>query len=238
MTITYEVASLEERPAFPPHKLRLYQLLNKACPYAQRVDWLLRALNLDFEVFLIDAQNKPKWYHLVNPRSKVPALETPDGDVFIESQIILWYLLEKYHGPLTQKVLPDDPIVRYNVRLLLSVWDEKVGTAYFQAYQSFGPAGDPSKREQALANYHNGLKELSAAIKGPLPLFVTIAIYPWFYRAKIFPFGDVKPPTSEEYNNLQNWLSDVEHSLDDNFQQSAITHENYIALLEKIGFKK
>jgi glutathione S-transferase len=227
---------MSERPPFPPAKTRVYQLLNKACPYAQRVEWLLRVLNVDHEVVEIDVRNKPSWYSDVNPRLKVPALELHDGNTLIESQIILWYLIEKYPEE-SKKVLSEDLIERYHTRLAIALFDEKVAPAFYQLRTAFGPNGDLSKKEFLFQNLQNVLKEYNDTLPGTVPLFLTILTYPWFYRShitqEIFQFT---VPRTEEFSKLSDWLDSVAH--DDAFLGSAVSRESMVGLYERLGYKK
>jgi len=228
---------MSERPPFPPSKPRVYQLLHKACPYAQRVEWLLRVLNVDHEVVEINVQNKPSWYSDVNPRLKVPALELPDGHTLIESQIISWYLIEKYPEEASKKVLSNDLHERYQTRLALALFDEKVAPAFYQVRAAFGVNGDPSKKELLFQNLRNVLQEFSEALPPVVPLFLTILTYPWFYRSQITQeLFEFKIPRSEEFGKLNNWLDSVVQ--DDAFVGSTVSRENMLALYERLGYKK
>ncbi|KAJ1795694.1 hypothetical protein LPJ56_007307, partial [Coemansia sp. RSA 2599] len=61
---------------------------NYACPFAQRALRAFHVAKVPYKLVEIDLQNKPTWYHLVNPQLKVPALRTPSGDLLIESLVI------------------------------------------------------------------------------------------------------------------------------------------------------
>jgi len=226
-----------ERPPSPPSKPRLYLLINKACPYAQRVEWLLRAIHVDHDLVEVNMKEKPEWYKEINPRQKVPALELPEGPILIESQAISWYLLEKYPEVSKKEVLTDDPLERYHTRLALAFFDEVVAPAFYQLRSAFGANGDPSKKEFVFENLRRVLKEYSGLLPEKVPLFLTIMTYPWFYRSEItqelFEF-DI--PRGEGYQKLNEWLDSVEH--DETFHGCAVSSEHMIALYEKYGFRK
>lgn len=100
-------------PAKHPDRLQLYSL---PTPNGVKVSIMLEEIGLPYEVHLVrfDAQDQmsPEFLSL-SPNNKIPAIIDPDGPggrplPLFESGAILYYLAEK-----TGKLLPQDPIARY-----------------------------------------------------------------------------------------------------------------------------
>lgn len=100
-------------PAKHPDRLQLYSL---PTPNGVKVSIMLEEIGLPYEVHLVrfDAQDQmsPEFLSL-SPNNKIPAIIDPNGPggrplPLFESGAILYYLAEK-----TGKLLPQDPIARY-----------------------------------------------------------------------------------------------------------------------------
>jgi GSH-dependent disulfide-bond oxidoreductase len=100
-------------PALYPDRLQLYSL---PTPNGVKVSIMLEEIGLPYEVHLVDFnkddQKTPEFLSL-NPNGKIPAIIDPDGPggkplPLFESGAILQYLAEK-----TGKLLPSDPVRRY-----------------------------------------------------------------------------------------------------------------------------
>jgi GST-like protein len=100
-------------PALYPDRLQLYSL---PTPNGVKVSIMLEEIGLPYEVHLIDIGKNESWteeYLSLNPNGKIPAILDPNGPggkplALFESGAILLYLAEK-----TGKLLPADPILRY-----------------------------------------------------------------------------------------------------------------------------
>src|SRR6201990_1902175 len=100
-------------PARHPDRLQLYSL---PTPNGVKVSIMLEEIGLPYEDHLVDfnkdAQKTPEFLSL-NPNGKIPAILDPNGPSgkplgLFESGAILQYLAEK-----TGKLLPADPVRRY-----------------------------------------------------------------------------------------------------------------------------
>lgn len=100
-------------PAQHPDRLQLYSL---PTPNGVKVSIMLEEIGLPYEPHAIDIGQNETWtpeFLSLNPNGKIPAIIDPDGPGgrpigLFESGAILLYLAEK-----TGKLLPADPVLRY-----------------------------------------------------------------------------------------------------------------------------
>jgi glutathione S-transferase len=102
--------------------LELYHNINSVC--AQKVRLALKEKNLEAEEHLLTLRGDQfdAAYLKLNPSGVVPTL-VHDGNVIVESSLILYYLNEAFPDcPL----MPSQPLLRYRVRLYNKLIDEYV----------------------------------------------------------------------------------------------------------------
>ncbi|MGE3303869.1 MAG: glutathione S-transferase family protein [Hyphomonadaceae bacterium] len=100
-------------PAADPSVLQLYSL---PTPNGVKVSIMLEEIGLPYEPHLIDIGKNESWtpeFLSLNPNGKIPAIIDPNGPggkpiALFESGAILLYLADK-----TGKLIPQDPIARY-----------------------------------------------------------------------------------------------------------------------------
>ncbi len=100
-------------PAKHPERLQLYSV---PTPNGVKVSIMLEEIGLPYEPHFINIGENESWtleYLSLNPNGKIPAILDPDGPggqplALFESGAILQYLAEK-----TGKLLPADPVRRY-----------------------------------------------------------------------------------------------------------------------------
>ena len=73
------------------------------CPFVQRVNAVLEAKKLKYEVEYVDLMNLPDWFIEISPNAEVPILETDNNAVLFESFAICEYLEEMYSPDLHPK---------------------------------------------------------------------------------------------------------------------------------------
>ena len=104
----------------------LYNAPQSTC--SQRVRFVLNAKKLPFAEIKLDLlagdQFKPD-YLALNPNGVVPTL-VHDGNVIIESSLILYYIDEAFPSP---PLMPADPVARHRVRLYNKLIDEYMHNA-------------------------------------------------------------------------------------------------------------
>jgi glutathione S-transferase len=66
------------------------------CPFVQRVNAVLEAKKLKYEIEYIDLMNLPDWFVDISPNAEVPVLVTDNNAVLFESFAICEFLEEKY----------------------------------------------------------------------------------------------------------------------------------------------
>jgi len=101
-------------------------ITNKMCPFAQKAWISLEASQTPYvlkEVSLYGSGGKPAWFMKMNPSGTVPVIETQDGNIYPDSELILDYIQEtttlhlqgtnidegkvqKWRKNITQKVIP------------------------------------------------------------------------------------------------------------------------------------
>ena len=75
------------------------------CPFVQRVNAVLEAKKVPYEIEYIDLMNLPGWFAEISPNAKVPILVTDNNVTLFESFAICEYLEEMYPPALH----PNDP---------------------------------------------------------------------------------------------------------------------------------
>lgn len=99
------------------------------CPYAQRTWIALNEKGVDFKPVFVDLRSKPEWFFPLNPKGQVPTLawQEPDGPQSLyESLVCNEYVQEGFQGP---GLLPDNPVARSKVRLLIDQFGQKFAPA-------------------------------------------------------------------------------------------------------------
>jgi glutathione S-transferase len=92
------------------------------CPFVQRVNAVLEAKKLDYEVEYVDLTNLPDWFLKISPNAEVPVLVTDNNTPLFESFAICEYLEELY----PPKLHPSDP----EKRALHRAWARQAATQY------------------------------------------------------------------------------------------------------------
>jgi glutathione S-transferase len=129
--------------------LELYHNINSVC--AQKVRIALKEKGREAKEYLLTLrgdQNDPA-YEKLNPNGVVPTL-VHDGNVIVESSLILYYIDEAFPSP---PLMPSSPVARHRVRLYNKLIDEYMHNAC--TIMTFATAFRPNflkmPREQWLA---------------------------------------------------------------------------------------
>src|SRR3954454_2442117 len=142
-------------PAKHPDRLQLYSL---PTPNGVKVSIMLEEIGLPYEVHLVDFnkdyQKTPEFLSL-NPNGKIPAILDPDGPGgkpfgLFESGAILQYLAEK-----TGRLLPPDPVRRYETIQWLYFQMAAVGPMFGQVGYFHKFAGKEIADKRPLERYRN-----------------------------------------------------------------------------------
>ncbi|KAI8318612.1 glutathione S-transferase [Martensiomyces pterosporus] len=148
-----------------PYKENTYTLYSNAqCPYSQRARRAFKAAKIPFTVEEIDLSNKPEWYHLVNPQLKVPALRTPEGDIFAESLVISEYVADKF--PEAQ-LLSSDATERAQLRLFIELFASRITTFIYRALRAAEKEDQEKEKESLLAGVRAVSEELARQWERP-----------------------------------------------------------------------
>jgi len=96
--------------------MKLYGYWRSSATYRVRIALALKNLDYDYEpVNLLKGEQQSPAYLAKNPVGLVPALETSEGALIIQSIAIIEYLEETYPDP---SVLPGNAIARANARAI------------------------------------------------------------------------------------------------------------------------
>ena len=155
-------------PAAYPDRLQLYSL---PTPNGVKVSIMLEEIGLPYEPHLVDFgkgdQKTPEFLSL-NPYGKIPAILDPDGPggkplPLFESGAILLYLAEK-----TGKLLPADPIRRYETIEWVFFQMGAMGPMFGQVGFFHKFAGREYEDKRPLHRYRDEAKRVLAVLEGRL----------------------------------------------------------------------
>ncbi|XP_022906175.1 pyrimidodiazepine synthase-like [Onthophagus taurus] len=162
-------------------KLRLFT--NRFCPYCQRVQLVLDAKKLQYDVIYVNMHNKPDWFYQISPLGKLPALELENGDVLYESLIIVDYLDEKYiQHPLHHK----DPLKKAKDKILIEQFSKVVNTMYNMLMLTTTNDDNESVISDGLETFEKELNNRQGPFYGGMhPGMLDYMIWPWCERAEL-----------------------------------------------------
>ncbi|KAI0367969.1 thioredoxin-like protein [Pilatotrama ljubarskyi] len=120
----------------PTEQITLYT--TTFSPYAHRVHIALEEAGARYKAYQINTQNKPDWYHLVNPFGKVPAITfggpdvppdqpSPESAKLVESLALLEFVADVFPEA---KLLPEDPVLREKARAFISIYQSFVNELF------------------------------------------------------------------------------------------------------------
>ncbi|HXU58684.1 MAG TPA: glutathione S-transferase N-terminal domain-containing protein [Verrucomicrobiae bacterium] len=155
-------------PAKHPDRLQLYSL---PTPNGVKLSIALEEIGLPYEVHLIDIlkneSGTPEFLSL-NPNGKIPAIIDPNGPGgkpigLFESGAILLYLAEK-----TRKLLPEDPVLRYETIQWVFFQMASVGPMFGQVGYFHKFAGREIADKRPLERYRDESKRLLGVLEARL----------------------------------------------------------------------
>ena len=155
-------------PAKHPDRLQLYSL---PTPNGVKLSIALEEIGLPYEVHLIDILKNESWtpeFLSLNPNGKIPAIIDPNGPGgkpigLFESGAILLYLAEK-----TRKLLPEDPVLRYETIQWVFFQMASVGPMFGQVGYFHKFAGREIADKRPLERYRDESKRLLGVLEARL----------------------------------------------------------------------
>jgi GST-like protein len=152
-------------PARHPDRLQLYSL---PTPNGVKVSIALEEIGLPYEVHLVDILKNESWtpeFLSLNPNGKIPAIVDPNGPGgkpigLFESGAILLYLAEK-----TGKLLPKDPVLRYETIQWVFFQMAAVGPMFGQVGYFHKFAGRDIADKRPLERYREESKRLLGVLE-------------------------------------------------------------------------
>lgn len=171
-------------PAYNSGKLRVFAM--RFCPYVERTILVLNAKNLQYDTVFVNLDNKPEWVFNFSPKGTVPALEYEEGKAIFDSNIINFYLDEKYPDVPLQST---DPLRRAEDKIIVELFGAAQAAFYTAAYNA--QAVQPKHVE----DFHKGLEALQATLKergtkflhGDRPGLVDYTLFPFLERFEALP---------------------------------------------------
>jgi len=155
--------------------LTLYHFWTSTC--SKRVRICLAEKQIEWQSHHVDIAKKMEhlepWYKKLNPNGVVPTLDH-DGQIIIESNVIIQYLDEAFPGP---SLTPADPLARAKMRLMLDTFENVVHRnineiSYNRRHlprvqhlsreeqiEMIQKLGNPDKRRQMMARLDHGVTE-------------------------------------------------------------------------------
>jgi glutathione S-transferase len=145
-----------------------------SCPYCVRTRLVLNGKAIAHEVVEIDLSEKPAWLRELNPRNRVPVIET-GGAVLVESEVLNEYLEETNPDP---PMLPPDAEGRARVRAVLRRFED-LTDAYYAARRQ-----EPGAVEDAYAELDWVSEKLQAHeyLAGDMYTLADPGVWPWIVR--------------------------------------------------------
>nr|QCC89038.1 glutathione S-transferase omega 2 [Meteorus pulchricornis] len=193
------------QPVRLPGKLRFYSM--RFCPFAHRVQLVLDAKKIPYDVVFVNLSAKPEWLLDINPMGKVPSIVLENGDVLYESLIVTDYLDEAYPE---NKLYPKDPLEKAKDKLLI----DRFGGIISMMYKLFvDTTADQGLFEEALKALEYLEREIvkrgTQFIGGDKPGMVDLMIWPWFERADIIKIikGDKFSIPHKRFPKMLEWMA-------------------------------
>ena len=175
-------------PAQHPERIQLYSL---GTPNGQKVSIALEELGLPYEFHRVDIMTNDQFtpeFLSINPNNKIPAILDPDGPggqpmPLWETGAILIYLADK-----TGRLLPQDPVQRYQTIQWLMWQMGGVGPLFGQVGFFYRYGGKDFEDKRPLERYVNEARRLLGVLDQRLEgrdwvmgdySVADIAIFPW-----------------------------------------------------------
>ena len=175
-------------PAQHPERIQLYSL---GGPNGQKVSIALEELGLPYEFHRVDIMTNDQFtpeFLSINPNNKIPAILDPDGPggqpmPLWETGAILIYLADK-----TGRLLPQDPVQRYQTIQWLMWQMGGVGPMFGQVGFFYRYGGKDFEDKRPLERYVNETRRLLGVLDQRLEgrdwvmgdySVADIAIFPW-----------------------------------------------------------
>ena len=175
-------------PAQHPERIQLYSL---GTPNGQKVSIALEELGLPYEFHRVDIMTNDQFtpeFLSINPNNKIPAILDPDGPggqpmPLWETGAILIYLADK-----TGRLLPQDPVQRYQTIQWLMWQMGGVGPMFGQVGFFYRYGGKDFEDKRPLERYGNETRRLLGVLDQRLEgrdwvmgdySVADIAIFPW-----------------------------------------------------------
>ncbi|NP_001165916.1 glutathione S-transferase O2 isoform 1 [Nasonia vitripennis] len=217
-----------EQPPRVDGKVRLYSM--KYCPFAHRVILALSFKKIPHDIVNINLKAKPEWYLQIHPEGKVPALVDLDGNVVVDSTVIVNYLEEKYPDP----TLYNKSTITRDLELL-DHYDKIV-----KVFSNCIHKRDSRPLQEAvneictyLVEFENELKNRNTTFfTGDKPGMLDILMWPFVERAKALPilYKESLDFEKEKFPCTMKWIAEMKNQ--EFVKENAVSYETFAKVLE------
>ena len=114
------------KPETNTHFVRLYN--HNLCPFSARARYYLAAKGIQFQECMIDLNEKAQWHSDFNGGMS-PVLETPKGDLILDSAIVAQYALESNPTGGIQ-LIPSDPVEAAKMRMKMEAFNKTLSNMF------------------------------------------------------------------------------------------------------------
>ena len=150
-------------------------------------------------------------YKRINLTGKIPALQTDDGQIIAECEVICEYLEESFPEP---PMLPADPVLRAHSRMASRITDLYIAPHNSGLIQQRNAANrDQAVIDTAAANFADAFSYLSHYM-GPGPFVAgdapsigdcAVASFIILLKQTVFPYFDEIPDPTEADPRIRQW---------------------------------
>jgi glutathione S-transferase len=213
------------------------------CPFVQRVNAVLEAKKVQYEVEYLDLMNLPDWFLKISPNAEVPVLVTDNNVALFESFAICEYLEDMY----PPKLHPNDP----EKRALHRAWARQAVTQYLVQCSTQRSASEEILQEKT-ANFVQLFAKVEKVL-GDGPFFdgeqlsmVDTAWIPILHRSDLikiytgYDFLDGYPKVIKWQQTLLNTdvlKKSVPDMFEEYFVQFYLNEERYLGRVMNAGHK-
>lgn len=138
LTPLYLTVDITEKPETNKNYLRLYG--HHLCPFVEKARLALGSRAVQYQNTELDLNNKRPW-HVAANGGTVPLIETTNGEIIIESKVILDYVEEAYPEQ-GYSILPIDPVQRAQVRIAVATLVDPLLGPFYVIYGKKGKLTD------------------------------------------------------------------------------------------------
>jgi len=191
--------------------LRLYN--HPICPFAERARLAFLAKDIKHQIVHVELNGKPDWF--VETGGVVPVLETPEGDLIPESDIVVQYALDSTKGGI--ELVPEDLVEAAKMRVYIKRRDNGFLVNSFKAV-AFGDEESRNKMGDQLQQIEEDLSKNDEAhpylLQRSEISLADIILSPVLVRnyfALVENLSTISPLKISDYPNITKYVENIIH---------------------------